>query len=126
MTREDMIDVLADVECGEYHFKVVEMNTAAGHCYLQAIYYETDVYQSNPAGPADDIQTTRKWLLSEHMTRSELLQTALKCVLTSAEHRVREKFTYKRVRLYGPHIDCDELVKIAGHTSTRLEPAPAL
>lgn len=66
---------------------------------------------------AEDIQTkkvtrqyTRKWLLSEHMTNSELVQTALKCVLTSLEHEARENFKYMNAPVFGPHFDVDDLV----------------
>lgn len=55
-------------------------------------------------------QFTRKWLLSEHMTNSELVQTALKCVLTSIEHEARENFTYMGAPVFGPHFDVDDLV----------------
>ena len=65
---------------------------------------------------ADDIATkrvtrqhTRKWLLSEHMTPSEVVQTALKCVLTSLEHEARENFKYKGAPIFGPHFDVDDL-----------------
>jgi uncharacterized membrane protein (UPF0182 family) len=113
MTREEMIRTLgADVCCGNYIFIIGDKN---GVLYLQAHYPEPDVYASEKP----NMQHTRKWMLSEHMTRSELVQTALKCVLTSAEHRVREQFTYKGKRIYGPHLDCEVLVKIAGATDVR-------
>jgi hypothetical protein len=47
--------------------------------------------------------TTRKWVLSEHACRSEVVQTCLKLVLTSVEHEARESFTYQGRRLFGPH-----------------------
>jgi hypothetical protein len=43
----------------------------------------------------------------------EIVQTALKCVLTSAEHRVRESFTYGGKRCYGPHFHVNALAAIA-------------
>ena len=54
----------------------------------------------------DDINqkwTTRKWLLSEHMTVSEIVQTAFKMILTAEEHEVREKFKYKNQAIFGPY-----------------------
>jgi hypothetical protein len=44
------------------------------------------------------------------MTRSELVQTAFKAVLTSIEHEAREQFTYKGARVFGPHFDIEALV----------------
>lgn len=54
---------------------------------------------------------SRKWLLSEHMTRSEIVQTALKAVLTAAEHEAREKFKYKGHAVFGPHISVERLLE---------------
>ena len=37
----------------------------------------------------------RKWLLSPHMTKSEIVQTAFKAVMTALEHEAREEFRYR-------------------------------
>jgi len=58
-------------------------------------------------------QTSRKWRLSTYMTKSELVQTALKAVLTAEEHEARETFHYKGEAIFGPHFDIEELVRIA-------------
>ena len=59
------------------------------------------------------MQYTRKWPLSQYMVKSEVVQTALKCVLTSVEHRVREHFLYKGERIFGPHFDVEALYELA-------------
>lgn len=59
------------------------------------------------------IQKTRKYLISPHAVKSEVTQTILKLLLTSAEHRIREHFTYKGELVYGPHFDVDALWEIA-------------
>lgn len=53
---------------------------------------------------------SRKWLLSVHMTKSELIATAFKALITAMEHETREKFTYRGERVYSPHYDVDVLV----------------
>lgn len=58
------------------------------------------------------LQKTRKWLLSQHMTESELIQTALKCVLTAIEHEAREQFKYKGRAIFGPHFDVKALIEL--------------
>lgn len=55
---------------------------------------------------------TRKWRLSKHMVKSEIVQTAFKLVLTSIEHEAREQFTYKGMPIFGPHYDVDVLVDV--------------
>lgn len=76
--------------------------------YLQGSYEDPDVDSGEPS-----LQKTRKWILSPHMTASELVQTAFKCCLTSMEHRVREGFTYRGERVFGPHFDVEGLYELA-------------
>lgn len=61
------------------------------------------------------LQRGRKWLLSQHMTKSEFIQTALKAVLTAEEHEIQERFTYKGQPIFGPHFNVDELHRIASN-----------
>lgn len=53
----------------------------------------------------------RKWLISRHSTKSEVVQTAFKAVMTFEEHEIRESFTYKGERIFGPHFDVDFLAE---------------
>ena len=51
-----------------------------------------------PCSPTEQIgpeQTTRKWYISPWATKSEVVQTALKLVLTALEHEARENFVTK-------------------------------
>lgn len=96
--------ILSNVDYLQYTFHVSEGH---GGVYLQATYVEPDVRTGE-----QDIQYTRKWLLSPHMTDSEIVQTAFKCALTSAEHRVREWFKYKDHAIFGPHYDIEDLVQL--------------
>lgn len=63
--------------------------------------------------PNNEIQTTRKWLISSHATRSEIVQTAFKVVLTALEHEAREEFLYDGEAIFGPHFDIEALYDIA-------------
>ncbi len=80
---------------------------------FRIITRDTEFFLQGVFEAIDGKQTTRKWRLSRYMTKSELIQTALKCVLTSAEHQVREHFLYRQKRVYGPHFDVDKLWEIA-------------
>lgn len=62
----------------------------------------------------DGEQFTRKWYLSNQACKSEIVHTALKLVLTAAEHEIRESFTYRGKKIFGPHYDVDVLVDICG------------
>lgn len=114
---EELRSALSLVQCSPYQFFIHEDGQRA---YLQAEYDEPDTHTGVLA-----TQKTRKWRLSPHMTRSELVQTALKCALTSAEHRIREAFRYRGEQVYGPHFDVDALAKLCrapGTTDRRVPP----
>ena len=109
MTLEEMNAVVAAIEFPEYSFRVGNKGTAEQPAYfLQACYMEPDII----TGELTE-QRTRKWLLSEHAVESELVQTALKLMLTSMEHRTREHFKYKGERVFSPHFDINFFVQAA-------------
>lgn len=78
-----------------------------GYVYLQGSYDERCVVKG-----VVERQYTRRWMLTPHMTQSEIVFTALKMVITSYEHRAREAFTYKGARIGSPHFDVEDLVKL--------------
>jgi len=96
--------VLANVVFLNYVFEVREGH---GGVFLKATYEEADTYSGEPA-----VQHTRKWLLSPEMTESEIVQTAFKCCITSMEHRTREAFKYYGRRIFGPHFNVQDLLRI--------------
>ena len=86
--------VLSEVHYKDWRFYVAQ---SGGRHYLQVRF---------------DGQHGRKWLLSPHMTRSEVVATALKAVLTAEEHEAREEFTYLGEAVFGPHLDVDALYDV--------------
>jgi hypothetical protein len=121
-TRKDHIcELLNNVQFADpmkYTFLVVEDvqdNTVypaqPGAVYLQAYYEDEDTFTHEKS-----TQYTRKWHISDEATDSQIIQTAFKLCLTSAEHRVREAFMYKGVRVFGPHWDVEDLVALGRGT----------
>lgn len=106
MTTAHAQQLLRLIRYPGYSFKV--HGDQRGPAYLQASF----MAPCNMAGGVPVRQTTRKWRLSPHMTNSELVQTALKCVLTSIEHEAREQFRYRGAAIFGPHFDVDRLVSL--------------
>lgn len=90
---------------------------------LQMRYMEPDVRTGAMAE-----QHTRKWYISRFATESEIVQTALKCVLTSQEHIGREHFLYQGVKVFGPHLDVNDLIRLVRQgeldEQRRLPPGP--
>lgn len=101
-------EILKLVHFPGYKFQIIGNFISSTH--LQAAFYAP----CNISGSNASRQTTRKWQLSAHMTPSELVQTALKCVLTSIEHEAREKFRYRGMAIFGPHFDVERLVELCG------------
>lgn len=58
-------------------------------------------------------QYCRKWMLSYHMTDSEIVTTAYKAVMAAIEHEVREHFTFQNQRIFNPHFDVYALVQLS-------------
>ena len=63
--------------------------------------------------PPQLVMKGRKWRLSEHMTTSEIVQTAFAAALHFEEHELRENFSYRGQAVFGPHFDVDDLVALA-------------
>ncbi|QQS31869.1 MAG: hypothetical protein IPM50_09265 [Acidobacteriota bacterium] len=103
MNSSEIKELISEISFMDYDLIVVD----APRMYLQGQYYEPDVVTGEIK-----LQKTRKWMLSEHMTKSEIVQTAFKLALTSMEHRTREHFLYSGERVYSPHYDVDALVEL--------------
>lgn len=103
--------LLRRVSYPDHRWKVGAMEHGA---YLQIVYVELDVDDGK-----SKVQSGRKWVISPHATDSEIYQTALKAALTSAEHRVREHFLVDGLRVFGPHLDIDALLRFAREHTTK-------
>lgn len=107
----DIRAVLKDVDYRGWMFVVEEEMGAA---YLQIKWWGLDAETDQPGQ-----LSSRKWRLSWHMTRSELVQTALKAVLAAEEHETRERFKYRGKPIFGPHLNVDVLWEMAGTRDVR-------
>lgn len=105
MTVHEMREVITVVSFPDYEFMVGE--SLHGFLYLQGEYDEADTKTG-----IVERQYTRRWALSPEMTKSEIVATAFKCVMTSMEHKAREWFTYKNAAIYQPHYNVDDLWEI--------------
>lgn len=103
---EEITQIIDQISYKDWAFVVVE--------YMSCIYLQVQFNAPDNNDPTNlERQHGRKWLISPHMTRSEIVQTALKAVLTAEEHEAREKFTYKGCTPFAPHFDVDLLCSLA-------------
>lgn len=107
----EIVNILTQVEFKDHWFYL----QSKGDGYLlQLRYLEGDV----DTGKLEE-QHARKWYISSHADESEIVRTALAACLRSAEHRVREHFTYKGVRVFDPHVSIDALAEVSNRKATR-------
>lgn len=103
MERADIESILKDVAYPGYSFVV----GGDERHYIQAVFNDRCTVTGERY-----THTTRKWYISRLACKNEVVQTALKCVLTSIEHEARERFKYRGKAIFGPHFDVDALHRI--------------
>lgn len=103
MTDDEIAKVVADIRYPGHEFQLLERGTDLA---LRV---------------GNGTMWGRKWLLSQFMTRSEIVQTAFLALKTWTEHEMREQFLYKGRAVFGPHISVDEFYEIAGRLDVRHE-----
>lgn len=107
MNENDFRKILNEVTYPGYTYAVYL--SAARSYYLQVEFEAADTR----TGELSKLWKSRKWPLSPHMTRSEVVQTALAATLMANEHEAREMFKYKGYAIFGPHFDVDVLLALA-------------
>lgn len=105
MDVEKMNEIVSNIVYKDWRIRIGENN---GYYFLQVLFDAPDNYTGDITE-----QRCRKWQLSQFMTKSELIRTAYKAVLTATEHEVGEHFRYKGELIYCPHVDVEALVEIA-------------
>ena len=98
--------------------------------WMRVVFMAAD----NEVPGAEQVRWGRRWLVDEHATDGEIVQTALKAILTALEHEAREKFTFDGARVFSPHFDIYRLADCArldvnlgprlGPRLNQAEPAP--
>lgn len=104
MNLEVLTSILEDIKYKDWEFSPLHIEYGDGD--------ELSVFAEFIDG--GETQMTRRWIIEENMTRSEVVQTCLAMVLLAEEHEAREKFRYKGKKIYGPHFDADALTAFAG------------
>lgn len=105
-------DTLADIAYKDWVFRVEK--DAVGLWFLQMQVSGPDLVTQAPI-----IWSGRKWRLSMHMEKGEILRTALQAVLSAEEHEAREQFHYCGRAVFGPHLNVDRLWEISDDTAHR-------
>lgn len=114
MTLPELADILANCRFGDWTFVCIKNDDTL---YLRVC---ADTVDNVTGGRLS--WCGRKWHVSSHATKSEVVQTAFKAVMTALEHEARERFQYRGRAVLGPHFDVDCLWNLADgkHEDIRL------
>lgn len=101
MTPHEILEVIDAITYKDGWILRVEFND--NDWYLQWRFFERDL--CNPDDPTLHEQGCRKWRLSPHMTRSEIVLTAFLAAKTAETHEMHEAFRLHGKQVFNPHID---------------------
>jgi len=108
---KSLVSLLGKVRYKDWEFRVL---TKGDGFLLQPKFYDK----------VHGFQSCRKWYLSSYMTKSEVIQTAFKAVLSAEEHEVREAFTYDNQTIFSPHFDVDDRVEAMRDKAINIDARP--
>ena len=113
MNKQDLGQIFMDLDTP---WPLHMGTTPEGRIYLQ---YRFQAPDNDDEDNIDYEAHCRKWMLSQHMTKQEVVRTAWLAYKQAVSHEADEQFKYKGVAIYGPHIDVEELVNIGNRRETR-------
>jgi hypothetical protein len=103
-TREHFESILRDVSVGNWELHL-RQDPGFGRFFLQIQFLADD----SETGETAVRQHCRKWYLSPHMTKSEVVRTAYLAYTQAVLHEADETFKYCGRSIYNPHINVDAL-----------------
>lgn len=76
-------------------------------------YLQIHGHGPDPKANMEDAQWSgRKWFISPHMCKNEIIRTAYKAIECAVAHEMNENFLYKDVAIMTPHMDYEEIVTV--------------
>lgn len=109
MTTEELNEIVSNIGIFDRKFNIEEI--IIGHnlgWYLQVVYFEPDIYTGEV-----ELQKSRKWIIETEASETDVVHTAFAAVMRSYDHVVQEHFTYHGKRVYSPHFNVRDRMKIA-------------
>lgn len=130
MTKLAIEKILEQVKYKDWQFHIEEKHAyetswdhlGKTHTPITIMYMQVRFPDADLVTGIIETQHGRKWILSKHMTKSEVVATAFKAVMTAEEHEMREKFRYRGRMVYGPHFHVDALWQCAQQIEIREDP----
>lgn len=104
ITFAEIEAIVADIEYNDWTFRLGKYGDDTP--YLQVLFKDKDRITG-----VVEVQRCRKWVLSYHMVRSEVVRTAFQAVQAAVLHETQEAFKYRGARVYNPHVDLDSVAE---------------
>jgi hypothetical protein len=104
LTFHEISSIVKQITYKDWEFRVIEKGDGF---LLQVRFMAPD---SDKPGSEPVLQGCRKWYVSSHATKNEVVRTAFKAVMAAVEHEACEAFLYKYVAIFNPHFDPDTVV----------------
>jgi hypothetical protein len=104
MTLNEVRNILTRVTFNDWDFHTGKL----GNGFYIAVEFTAP---DNANGHSAASWKGRKWYVSPHAIREEVVSTAFKAVMTAMEHETREQFRYDGVAVFGPHQSLDTLMQ---------------
>lgn len=96
-TLKSIQELINEVEYKDWKFYIDQR----ADCFtLQIKFYDVCIITNEI-----ELQSCRKWFLSQHMTDNEIIRTAYLAVEVAERHEMCEKFKYGNKLINNPHFD---------------------
>ena len=105
MTNEQLYKIIKQISYKNWLFNVERRKD----CFVLQIRFLAE--DTNYRGRIE-WQHCRKWFISSHACRAEVVRTAWKAVLAAEEHEAAEHFFYRGQPIHSPHLDPDAQARI--------------
>lgn len=113
LTEVDMKEILSEVTCDfmgkDFEFRLQPKDTGWNlQCRIQRPDTESGEWGEGAGG---------KYYVSPHSSVDEIVKKCLAACMAYAEHEIREGFTWRERRIFGPHIGLEALWEAAPHVT---------
>jgi hypothetical protein len=104
-TTDEIREIVAYMSYLDWELRVL---MDGDHPYLQVFGHGPDPKQNMK----DEKWSGRKFFISPHMCKNEIIRTGLLAVERAVAHEMYENILYKGFAIFTPHMDYEEIVEI--------------
>lgn len=106
-TFEEIEDVVDSIKLDMVGMHIRFREQGGACMYLQIAYNGKGAWGIEP-------WSGRKWLISSHMTNTEIVNTAWLAYKQAIEHELLEKFTFRGYTVKNPHMAVEDIATLLG------------